>query len=103
MRRSARSRLADGSPVPAGRRKLGPSGHRLDSGQAGGPDLRNTDDPRQAAGCGDCLELLAEDVQDHTVYRGHCLHCRQEIIAQVGVEWRPMVRRPCPHCGAKEW
>ena len=39
VRRSARS--------PAGRRKLGPSGHRLDSGQAGGPDLRNTGDIRR--------------------------------------------------------
>ena len=49
VRRSARSR--------AGRRKLGPSGHRLDSGQAGGPDLRNTGDirrgkPTQSAGSG---------------------------------------------------
>ena len=35
------------SPVPAGRRKLGPSGHRLDSGQAGGPDLRDTGDIRR--------------------------------------------------------
>ena len=28
-----------------------------------------TDDPRQMAGCGDCLELVAEDLQDHTVPR----------------------------------
>ena len=36
------------SPVPAGRRKHSPSGHRLDSGQAGGPDLRDTGDVRRA-------------------------------------------------------
>ena len=50
VRRSARSRLADGSSAPRG--------HRLDSGQAiGGPDLRNTGDirrgkPTQSAGSG---------------------------------------------------
>ena len=36
---------------------------------------------------------------DQNSYRGHCLHCRREITAQGGVEWRRAVRRPCPHCG----
>ena len=58
-----------------------------------------TDDPAAVAGCPDCLELVAEDLQDENGYRGHCLHCRQEITAQGGVEWRRVVRRPCPQCG----
>ena len=45
-----------------------------------------TDEPDQVAGCNDCLELVAEDLGDANDYRGHCLHCRQEISAQGGVE-----------------
>ena len=45
-----------------------------------------TDDPAQVQGCDDCLELVAEDLQDENGYRGRCLHCRQEITAQGGVE-----------------
>ena len=37
-----------------------------------------TDDPAAVAGCADCLELVAEDLQDHNDYLGRCLHCRQE-------------------------
>ena len=55
------------------------------------------------AGCADCLELVAEDLGDDNEHWAHCLHCQQEISAQNGVEWRRMVRRPCPHCGAKGW
>ena len=55
-----------------------------------------TDDPAAVAGCADCLELVAEDLEDHNDYRGRCLHCRQEISAQGAVEWRRVVRRPCP-------
>ena len=44
-----------------------------------------SDDPGQVAGCVDCL------------------HCRQEISAQRDVEWRRVVRRPCPHCGRPGW
>ena len=62
-----------------------------------------TDDPAGVTGCDDCLELVAEDLQDHNDYRGHCLHCRQEITGQGGVEWRRAVRRPCPHCGQIGW
>ena len=63
-----------------------------------------TDEPGQVAGCGDCLELVAEDLQDpDTRYGGSCLHCRQEIHAQGGVGWRRVVRRPCPHCGKPGW
>ena len=63
----------------------------------------STDDPTTVAGCADCLELLAEDVQDQNDYRGHCLHCRQEITAQGGGEWRRVVRRLCPRCGKHGW
>ena len=41
-----------------------------------------TDEPDQVAGCQDCLELVAEDLQHHNEYRGHC---RQEISATGGV------------------
>ena len=34
------------------------------------------------ADCSDCLELVTEDGQDQGDYRGHCLHCRQEITVQ---------------------
>ena len=43
------------------------------------------DDPAAVAGCADCLELVAEDLQDENDYRGHCLHCRREITARGGV------------------
>ena len=62
-----------------------------------------TDDPNQVQGCEDCLELVAEDLQDHNAYLGRCLHCRREITAQGGVEWRRVVRPPCPHCGRPGW
>ena len=62
-----------------------------------------SEDPHQVAGCAECQELVAEDLQDTNDYRGHCLHCRQDITAQGGVEWRRMVRRPCPHCGKAGW
>ena len=62
-----------------------------------------TDDPNQVQGCEDCLELVAEDLQDHNAYLGRCLHCRREITAQGGVEWRRVVRQPCPHCGRPGW
>ena len=45
-----------------------------------------TDDPNQVQGCEDCLELVAEDMQDHNAYLGRSLHCRREITAQGGVE-----------------
>ena len=45
-----------------------------------------------------------ENLQDpDTRYGGYCLHCRREITATGSVEWRRVVRRPCPHCGAKGW
>ena len=62
-----------------------------------------SNDPHQVAGCDDCLELVAEDIKDHNDYLGRCLHCRQEITAQGGVQWRRVVRRPCPHCGKPGW
>ena len=62
-----------------------------------------TDDPALVAGCPDCLELAAENLDEDNEYRGRCLHCRQEITAQGGVEWRRTVRKPCPHCGTEGW
>ena len=62
-----------------------------------------TDDPNQVQGCEDCLELVAEDLQDHNAYLGRCLHCQQEISARNGIEWRRVVRAPCPHCGKPGW
>ena len=62
-----------------------------------------TDDPDQVHGCEDCLELVAEDLQDHNEYLGRCLHCRREITAQGGVAWRQVIRRPCPHYGKSSW
>ena len=51
-------------------------------------------------GCIPCLELVAEDLaDDNNAYMGRCLHCRREIHAKGGVEWRRTVRSPCPHCG----
>ena len=63
----------------------------------------STDDPAQVTGCEDCLELVAEDLEDTVPHMGHCLHCPQEITAQGGVAWRQAVRKPCPRCGRPGW
>ena len=63
----------------------------------------HTDDPALVSGCGDCLELAAEDLVEDNEHWANCLHCQQEISAQSGVEWRQVVRRPCPHCGRSGW
>ena len=57
-----------------------------------------TYDPARVAGCKDCLELVAEDLQNENNYRGHCRH---EITAQGGMQLRRTIRQPCPSCGAK--
>ena len=62
-----------------------------------------TPDPELVRGCGDCLELVAEDLSDQNRYMGRCLHCNQEIHAKGGVAWRRAVRNPCPHCGKPGW
>ena len=62
-----------------------------------------TPDPELVRGCGDCLELVAEDLSDQNTYMGRCLHCNQEIHAKGGVAWRRAVRNPCPHCGRPGW
>ena len=62
-----------------------------------------TPDPELVRGCGDCLELVAEDLSDRNTYMGRCLHCNQEIHAKGGVAWRRAVRNPCPHCGKPGW
>ena len=63
----------------------------------------STDEPAMVAGCAGCLELVVEDLQDHNDYLGRCLHCRREITALGGVEWRRTVRKPCPHCEKQRW
>ena len=63
-----------------------------------------TDDPAAlVAGCPDCLELVAEDLDEDNEHWANCLHCQQEISARNGVEWRRVVRQPCPHCGKPGW
>ncbi len=62
-----------------------------------------TDDPATVAGCVDCLELAAEDLDEDNEHWVHCLHCQQEISAQSGVEWRRVVSAPCLHCGKPGW
>ena len=62
-----------------------------------------TDEPAAVAGCADCLELAAEDLDEDNEHWANCLHCQQEISAQSGVEWRRVVRAPCPHCGRPGW
>ena len=62
-----------------------------------------TDDPALVAGCPDCLELAAENLDEDNEHWANCLHCQQEISARNGVEWRRVVRAPCPHCGKLEW
>lgn len=62
-----------------------------------------TSDPDEVSGCADCLELVEEDLGDHSHYASRCLHCRHEIFAQGGVAWRRAVRMPCPHCGRAGW
>ena len=48
------------------------------------------------ADCRDCLELMTEDLDDDNDYRGRCLHCREEITARGGVEWRRVAPRALP-------
>ena len=55
-----------------------------------------TDGPALVSGCRDCLELVAEDPGDDNEYMGHCLHCRREITARGGVEWRRVAPRALP-------
>ena len=62
-----------------------------------------TPNPELVRGCGDCLELVAEDLSDQNTYMGRFLHCNQEIHAQGGVARRRAVRNPCPHCGKPGW
>ena len=60
-----------------------------------------TDDPALVAGCADCLELAAEDLEEDNEHWANCLHCQQEISARNGVEWRlsSFERGPETSCG----
>ena len=62
-----------------------------------------SEDPRQVAGCADCLELVAEAPKNLDWYRGYCVNCMQEISAQGGLAWRRIVREPCPYCSRAGW
>ena len=62
-----------------------------------------SEDPRQMAGCADCLELVAEAPKNLDWYRGYCVNCMQEISAQGGLAWRRIVREPCPYCSRAGW
>ena len=62
-----------------------------------------TDAPALVAGCPDCLELAAEDLVEDNEHWANCVYCQQEISARNGVEWRRVVRAPCPHCGRAGW
>ena len=62
-----------------------------------------TDDPALVSGCPDCLELAAEDLVEDNEHWANCVYCQQEISARNGVEWRHVVRQPCPHCGKLGW
>ena len=65
--------------------------------------LQRRPPPGGVAGCGDCLELVAEDLKNHDWYRGGCVNCLQEIAALGGAAWRRVVREPCPYCGRAVW
>ena len=67
------------------------------------PFASYTFEPDQVAGCPDCLELAAENLDEDNEHWANCLHCQQEISARNGVEWRRVVRAPCPHCGKIGW
>ena len=60
-----------------------------------------TDDPATVAGCVDCLELAAEDLDEDNEHWANCLHCQQEISAQSGVEWRASSVRPARTAGRR--
>ena len=51
----------------------------------------HTEDPHQATGCDECLDLVAEDLSDTNQYAGHCLHCKETISAVGGVAWRRVI------------
>ena len=44
------------------------------------PEAAHTPAPTEVIGCSDCLALALEDIEDRNVYRGHCLHCRKEVL-----------------------
>ena len=62
-----------------------------------------TDDPALVAGCPDCLELAAENLDEDNEHWANCLHCEQEISARNGVEWQRVVCQPFPQCGKAGW
>ena len=57
-----------------------------------------TNESQAAAECVPCLQLVVEDLTDRHFHQGTCLRCEEKTSIPGGVEWRRMVRRPCPHC-----
>ena len=51
-----------------------------------------TDDPAAVAGCADCLELAAEDLDEDNEHWANCLHCQQETTAR-GLSTTPSLLR----------
>ena len=100
--------LKERAPLARGRHKQKAGGPHH-AGRPGGQEGRYdgstpyTDDPARVAGCADCLELAAEDLDEDNEHWANCLQCQQEISARNGVEWRRVARAPCPHCGKAGW
>ena len=61
-----------------------------------------TEEPALVRGCQPCGQEAAYGLAAETC-RGRCLYCREGITAEGGVEWRQVVRGPCPHCHRKGW
>ena len=62
-----------------------------------------SEDPRQVAGCADCLELVAKALATLDWYYSYCVNCMQEISAPGGLAWRRVVRSLCPACEREIW
>ena len=60
-------------------------------------------EPETVAGCIECIDLAIADLKDRDYHQGTCMHCGEKVGANGGVEWRRVVRRPCPHCGRASW
>ena len=70
----------------------------------GSDGVVTTKDPREVTCDEGCLEIAQDDIACADMpFQGHCLGCRGTISAAGAVEWRRVVRSPCPHCGTEQW